>query len=196
MNQIVEPSLIETALRGDAAAFAVVYGQLRDRVYGFAVRMLGDAATAEDITQETFIFLIENSEKFSPARGSLLAFLCGVARNRILHHLRRHASRPEEPQDFAEFIEIADEGFQSPLDALLNDELARHVMNCVAELPPALREVIILREMNELTYDEISRVTETDLNLVKVRLHRARKHLAGRLAVYLQPAKEEVNELC
>jgi len=185
--------LIKKAIRGDANAFAEVYQRLRDSIYSFAFRMLADEAAAEDITQETFMFLIENPTKFDPERGALHPFLCGVARNLVLHHLRKRESRHEDIGEFDEFIEI--ESGLNPLEILLESELSDFVNECVVSLPEAQREVIILREMQGFTYEEIAKITNADLNLVKVRLHRARKNLAEKLAPYLKK-KEKFNEMC
>ncbi|HRH40589.1 MAG TPA: RNA polymerase sigma factor [Pyrinomonadaceae bacterium] len=187
--------MIKKAIRGDANAFAEVYQRLRDSIYGFAFRMLADEAAAEDITQETFMFLIENPTKFDPERGALHPFLCGVARNLVLHHLRKRERQREDFSEFDEFIETQDETSLNPLEILLESELSDFVNECVASLPQTQREVIILREMQEFTYEEIAAITDADLNLVKVRLHRARKNLAEKLAPYLKK-KEKCNEMC
>ncbi|MBX7174013.1 MAG: RNA polymerase sigma factor [Pyrinomonadaceae bacterium] len=194
MNRNIETKLIDQALRGDEIAFAEIYTRLRDSIYGFAFRMLMDETMAEDITQETFIFLIENPHKFDSSRGSLHPFLCGVTRNLVLHHLRKKQSLREDFGEFDEFIETKDETNLSPLEILLESELSDYVNVCVTDLPEAQREVIILRELQEFSYEEIAKITETDLNLVKVRLHRARKNLADKLAPYLKK-KEKCNEL-
>ncbi len=105
-NRQIETKLIEKASEGDAAAFGKIYFLLRDPIYGFAFRMLGESSAAEDITQETFVFFIENPQKYQSARGSLLSFLCGFARNRIMHHLRKSGNRleisREETDDYVE----------------------------------------------------------------------------------------------
>lgn len=194
MNRNIETNLINKALRGDETAFAQVYACLRDSIYGFAFRMLADATAAEDITQETFIFLIENPTKFNPERGSIHPFLCGVARNLVLHHLRKKESLREDFSEFDEYIETRDEMSLSPLEILLESELSAYVHECVAELPESQREVIILRELQEFSYEEIAKIIDSDLNLVKVRLHRARKNLAEKLVPYLKK-KEKINEM-
>ncbi len=126
MNRYIHPNLINQALKGDEHSFAEIYSILRDSIYGFAFRMMGNSAVAEDITQETFIFLIENPNKFDAARGSLHPFLCGVARNLILHHLRKKQSLREEFIEFDQFIETKDEISLSPLELLLESELSAY----------------------------------------------------------------------
>jgi RNA polymerase sigma-70 factor (ECF subfamily) len=191
-NRNIETELIEKAAEGDAAAFGKIYFLLRDPIYGFAFRMLGENSTAEDITQETFVFFIENSKKYQAERGSLLSFLCGVARNRILHHLRKNGDRFDQSQDEIDnFIEPADEFGRSPLEVLLEQELEIKVNESLAELPPLQREAIILREMQELSYEDIARITGDDVNAVKVRIYRARRNLARRIAPYLKAEKSE-----
>jgi len=191
-NRHIEAKLIEQAARGDAAAFGKIYFLLRDPIYGFAFRMLGENSAAEDITQETFIFFIENSQKYQTERGSLLAFLCGVARNRIMRHLRKSGHKPEvSREETDDLTEPKDEFARSPLEVLLERELETKVNESLAELPPLQREAIILREMQELSYEEIAKITGDDVNAVKVRLYRARRNLARRIAPYLKTGKIE-----
>jgi RNA polymerase sigma-70 factor (ECF subfamily) len=78
-----DQELLAAAARGDQAAFSQLYQRYRNRVYGFAYRMLGAQAVAEDVTHEAFLLLIRQPERYQAARGSLLTFLCAVARNHI-----------------------------------------------------------------------------------------------------------------
>ncbi len=195
-NRQIETKLIEKASEGDAVAFGKIYFLLRDPIYGFAFRMLGENSTAEDITQETFVFFIENPKKYQSACGSLLSFLCGVARNRIMHHLRKSRNRLEISQEETDdYIEPKDELGYDPLEILLEHELEQKVNDAIAELSLLQREVIILREMRELTYEEIAKITGDDVNAVKVRLYRARRNLARRIAPYLKIKKENCYEM-
>lgn len=197
MNHHIETKLIRKAVEGDRTAFGKIYFLLRDPIYGFAFRMLGENAAAEDITQETFVFFIENSKKFQPERGSLLAFLCGVARNRILHYMRRNRDDFEfDSQESDDFIELQDEIGRNPLEILLESELETKVNESLKELPPLQREAIILREIQEFSYDEIAKITGDDVNAVKVRLYRARRNLARRIAPYLKAEKKTEKKNC
>jgi RNA polymerase sigma-70 factor, ECF subfamily len=191
-NRHIETNLIARAAEGDAAAFGKIYFLLRDPIYGFAFRMLNDDAAAEDITQETFVFFIENPQKYQIERGTLLSFLCGVARNRIMHYLRKSGTCAETNwEETDEFIEPKDEFASDPLEVLLEHELELMVNENLAKLPPLQREALILREMRELSYEEIAKITGDDVNAVKVRLYRARRNLACRIAPYLKAEKSE-----
>src|SRR5450432_654248 len=101
-----DEQLLQAALHGDEAAFTALYRRRQGVVYRFALHMSGDAAVSEDVTQEVFMALLENGRRFDPARGTLLSFLYGIARNLLLRRFER--KRPEDS------------------DALLNDLAADH----------------------------------------------------------------------
>lgn len=158
MNRGIETTLIEKASQGDAAAFGEIHFSLRDSIYGFAYRMLRETAAAEDITQEVFMFLLENPKKYERERGSLRSFLCGVARNKIMRHLQKRGIKPEifwEETDA--YNEPQDKFARNPLDCLLDEELIIKVEESLAKLSSLRREAIILREMEELFCEEIAR---------------------------------------
>lgn len=160
---------------------------MRDSIYGFAYRMTGETGVAEDITQEVFVFLVENPRKYDPERGSLFSFLCGVARNRVLNHLKKSGTRLESNFSEPGGLENRPKGGErSPLRLLLDKEIAAKVEDGIQNLSPFQREVLLLREMEELSYEEIAEITRTDVGVVKGRLYRARRALAEELAPYLK----------
>ncbi|MGH9853399.1 MAG: RNA polymerase sigma factor, partial [Blastocatellia bacterium] len=117
---------------------------------------------------------------------SLLTFLCAVARNHIFQHLRRQERYAPEPvETLSEWDEPGAALSFDPLTGLLERELAAQVEAALATLPVAQREALVLREYQELSYEEIATVIGADLNVVKARLYRARQSLAKRLAPYL-----------
>jgi RNA polymerase sigma-70 factor (ECF subfamily) len=192
-----ETELVRHAAEGDAVAFGQLYRRYRGRVYGFAYRMVGSQAIAEDVTQETFLVLIEHPDRYRPERASMLTFLCAIARNQIMYHLRRH--RRDVEVDFEStttVIEAPRETDRDPLQELLSEELSGEVNLAIGALPPLQREVIVLREFQELSYEEIATVTGVEVNVVKVRLYRARQSLARKLAPYLVSVGDQCRELC
>src|SRR5688572_33285512 len=104
--------------------------------------MLGAASLAEDVTQETFITFIEHPKRYQPARGSLLTFLCAVARNLVMNHLRRYSNRFEISDADESAAETLGGTDADPLTVLLDRELAAVVDLCIASLPPLLRKAI------------------------------------------------------
>jgi RNA polymerase sigma-70 factor (ECF subfamily) len=185
-NSLADQELLAAAARGDQAAFSQLYQRYRNRVYGFAYRMLGTQESAEDVTHEAFLLLIRQPEVYQAGRGSLITFLCAVARNHIFQHLRRQERyAPELAETSDEYGETGAGRAFDPLSDLLERELAAQVETALARLPVAQREAIVLREYQELSYEEIATIIGADTNVVKARLYRARQALAKRLAPYL-----------
>jgi RNA polymerase sigma factor (sigma-70 family) len=153
--------------------FQAAFDQHKDVVYRFAWRMTSSAAAAEDITQDAFVGLLRNPDRFDPARGSLRAFLLGIARNLALKRWR--AEHRFEPLDDGAA------GVEMPVD-IERGEVGEIVGRAVQALGPLQREVVILAEYEGLTLAEIARAVDTDVGTVKSRLHRARANLRRTLA--------------
>src|SRR5262245_57056789 len=131
-----DQKLLAAAARGDQTAFSQLYQRYRNRVYGFAYRMLGAQAVAEDVTHEAFLVLIQQPERYQATRGSLLTFLCAVARNHIFQHLRRQERYAPEPVEvLSEWKEPEAALSFDPLSGLLKRELAAQVEAALAALP-------------------------------------------------------------
>jgi RNA polymerase sigma-70 factor (ECF subfamily) len=191
-----ETELARRASGGDAAAFRDLYHRYRTRVHAFAYRMVRVQAIAEEITQEAFLVLIEHPERYQVDRGSMLTFLCAIARNKIMYHLRRNGHEFEiDDGRFTAAMKNHTEVKRDPLTDLLDRELAAEVNAAIATLPPLQREVIVLREFQELSYEEIATVTGVEINVIKVRLHRARQSLARRLTPHLVSLGDQCHEL-
>jgi RNA polymerase sigma-70 factor (ECF subfamily) len=192
----IQQNLIDRANDGDIDAFTTIYLLLKDSIYGFAYRMTNQTPIAEEIVQEVFVFFIENPEKYRSDRGSLFSFLCGIARNKILNHLKKCGTKLEknnfEDRDLEVLIKA---NGNSPLKDLLTKEFSEKVEQSVGELSPFQREVLILREMEDLSYREISEVTKSDIGVVKGRLYRARRSLARELAPYMESKEVKTYEL-
>ena len=153
------------------ADFQDAFAQHKDVVYRFAWRMSGPAA-AEDITQDVFVALLRDPDRFDPARGSLRGFLLGIARNLALKHWRAE-HRFETLDEDAMAAELVD--FDS-------GDVGEMVGRAVRALGPLQREVVILAEYEGLTLAEIARAVDADVGTVKSRLHRARENLRRTLA--------------
>jgi RNA polymerase sigma-70 factor, ECF subfamily len=177
--------LVKRSADGDMAAFSRLYEMHRARVYGFAVRLLGDSHMAEDIAHDTFMVLIEDPQKYSPERGSLITFLCAIARNQILLHWRRLGYQLEDQMEDEELVDIPGDVGRGPLTEILSRELSEKVTAAIAQLPPLQREAIVLREYEGLAYQEIATITSSTVDIVRMRLRRARQSLSLRLGPYL-----------
>lgn len=192
MRKEIEQHLIEKACDGNAEAFSEIYFRLKDSVYGFSYRMTSQNQIAEEITQEVFMFFIEYPEKYDFKKGPLFSFLCGVARNKIFNHLKKSGTRLEKNNLEKERLEtLAGSNGHSPFKELLSKEFSEKIEDSMSKLPPRQREVLLLRELEDLSYQEIAKITGTNVGVVKSRLYRARRNLAGELAPYNNG--EEVN---
>ena len=125
----------------------------------------------------------------------MLTFLCAVARNQILKYFRHQGYKIEDSIDEHNLVLQNDEGAGDPLLNLLDRELTEKVNDTIEMLPALQREVLVLREFQDLSYEEISIVTGVEVSVVKARLHRARQSAAKRLAPYMISKGERFYEL-
>jgi len=186
-----ELALVAKMKQGDAEAFATIYRRHRDAVYRLALLYAGSSAQAADVTQETFVHLITRTSQYDPSRGTLAAWLCGVARNiaRKGHDNREDGTDPEKLfDDAAPAPQQIDH--DTPLERILRGETAEQVRRAVASLAPHYRDVLILCELSELSYAEAAQVCGIDIGTVRSRLSRARAGLAQRLSAPHQGLKE------
>jgi len=153
------------------AEFQAVFDQHKDAVYRFAWRMARSPAAAEDITQDVFVGFLRHPHRFDPARGTLRAFLLGIARNLALKHWRKeHRFEPLDDEGVAESVDLE------------RGDVGDMVGRAVRALRPLQREVVILAEYEGLTLAEVARAVDADVGTVKSRLHRARENLRRMLA--------------
>jgi RNA polymerase sigma-70 factor (ECF subfamily) len=169
---------------GDEGAFLQLYRRRQGAIYRFALHMSGSQQVAEDVTQDVFLALMREPGKFEPQRGSLAAYLYGIARNRVLHHLKQGSLQvplasgegvdgriPPEPS-----VPVPD-----LLDDLTRQEDIKRLRRAVLALPALYREVVVLCDLNELDYAEAAASLGCAVGTVRSRLHRARSLLLKKL---------------
>ena len=171
--------LLGIARRGDEASFQDLYHRYRRPVFQFAWRLTGSEAAAEDVAQESFLALLEGVD-YDPAQGALRTYLLGIARHRALRRLRASERETGEPAEEADAAAEPD-----ALRLLLEAERAGMVGRAIASLPVAQREALVLFEYEDLSLEEIARITGSECGAVKARLFRAREALRKRLAPLL-----------
>jgi RNA polymerase sigma-70 factor (ECF subfamily) len=196
MNTQRDPSdseLLQSMLAGEEEALAALYQRRQRGVYLFALQMCGSQALAEDITQEVFMVLIREGNTFDPKRGSLNAFLFGVARNHMLRRLQRERfyAPMGEVSDNESISDQVLSSIDGPLDELSRTETIESVRRAVLALPERYREVVVLCDLQEMSYAETADVLGCAVGTVRSRLHRARRLLIEKL----RPARaDDVNE--
>ena len=194
--QDVQPelALLARMKQGEEAAFVQLYRRHRDAVYRLALLYSGSSAHAADVTQETFVHFITQPGQFDPLRGTLGAWLCGVARN-MARKVAAGREDSTDPDDLADDSALNEERIDrdTPLERILRGESAERVRRALAALAPHYRDVLVLCELSELSYAEAAQVCGIDIGTVRSRLSRARAKLAQRLAPYETGAKEAVS---
>jgi RNA polymerase sigma-70 factor (ECF subfamily) len=176
LTDLSDGQLLGRASAGDQEAFTVLYRRCQGPVFRFALRMSGSPALAEEVTQEAFLVLIRNPERFEASRGSLAAFLFGVARHHVLRHLER--DRRLVPLSEGD----GGNGHVAPSDGDLDRrQRVEQVRRAVLSLPARYREVVVLCDLNEASYEDAAQAIGCGVGTVRSRLHRARALLAGKL---------------
>jgi RNA polymerase sigma-70 factor (ECF subfamily) len=188
-----EAALLARMKQGDEDAFVDLYRRHKDAVYRLALLYSGSAAHAADATQETFVFFMTQPNQYDPLRGTLAAWLCGVARN-IARKSVGGKEDATDPEALADDTALHEDHVDrdTPLDRILRGEAAEQVRRAVASLKPHYRDILILCELSELSYAEAAQVAGIDIGTVRSRLSRARAQLAQRLAPYETGAQEAV----
>jgi RNA polymerase sigma-70 factor (ECF subfamily) len=167
---------VQAALRGDQQAFADLVARYQSAVYNMAYRMLGDATEAEDAAQEVFVRAWNQLHTFQLDRR-FSTWLLSIASHYAIDVLRRR--RPAAPLDDVALYVESDE--PEPDEIALQGEQADTVKRLLSKLPEKYRSVTVLRYYNDLSYEEIARVTGLTESAVKTQLHRARRMLAEQI---------------
>lgn len=183
-----EMACLEAMKRGEPGCLAEFFDLWADRLYGLALRLLGDPAGAEDVVQEAFVKLMAGASRIE-GRSRLATWLYRVVYNAAMDRLRvqrREVPVPEEGDGTALPAPSVLVDFRLSPEAALHDaELRRALDSAIAELPPALKAAFLLRDVEGLsTADAAEALGVSDTNL-KVRLHRARLQLRERLARFV-----------
>jgi RNA polymerase sigma-70 factor (ECF subfamily) len=174
-----DSNLVRRARGGDLTAFSALVERHRAVVYRVSARMVG-ADDADDVTQEAFLRAFHRLDRFrgdSPFRGWLLR----IAHNAALDTLDRRQRDPlphgEAGEDDHPPRDTVSATAKTPAEALEASERRTRLERKLEGLKPIHRAVLVLRDLEGLSYDEIADVTETPLGSVKGRLHRARAEL-------------------
>jgi len=186
-TDLTDAELLRLMMSGDEESFTLLYKRRHPSIYRFALQMSGSQQVAEDVTHDVFLFLMKDGHVFDPNRGSVSSFLFGVARNYVLRRFRgEQLTVPfTESDDDEPFEQVGTE--PSPLEDLTKAEMIDNVRRAVLSLPERYREVVVLCELQELSYGETAEILGCAIGTVRSRLHRAR----GLLLAKLRPNKEE-----
>jgi RNA polymerase sigma-70 factor, ECF subfamily len=166
-----DPDVLRKAQRGDEHAFRVILNAYEVPVYNYVLRMVGDRALAEDLTQEIFLRIYQGLAGFS-LRCRFPTWLFQVAKNRVLDELRARERKPQSVLTLDDLppLEVLD----APPERV---ETIDAVWRAVAELNPDLKMALLLRDVVGLSYNEIADSLEITLATVKWRIFKAREEV-------------------
>jgi RNA polymerase sigma-70 factor, ECF subfamily len=175
---LAQPDLgvLRKAQRGDERAFSLIVRAYEVPVFNYVMRLVGDRALAEDLTQEVFIRVFQGLPKFS-LRSKFTTWLFQVTKNRVLDELRASERRPRAliAIDDAPPLEVVD----APIEQL---ETIQALWSAVDELNTDLKMALLLRDVVGLSYNEIADSLDTTLATVKWRIFKAREEVQLALA--------------
>jgi RNA polymerase sigma-70 factor, ECF subfamily len=157
----------------DREGFTAVYQEHYAAVFRFALYMTGDRIEAGELTQDVFVWLIHHAGEFDARKGSLAAFLGGVAR-KFLHRRQRNERRWLPLHESA----VAHGDFAAGIE---RDQEAGQLRSAIAALPERYREVVVLCDLQGHSYDEAAAIVDCAVGTVRSRLHRARELLAAKM---------------
>jgi RNA polymerase sigma-70 factor (ECF subfamily) len=178
LTEATDRELLDRAERGDEPAFAAFYRRRQGGIYRFALQMSGSTEIAEEVTQDVFVALARGAARHDPARGSVCAWLYGIARNMVLRALAgRTEWLPLDDENGSEPVA----GGSCPLEGLLQNEAVETVRRAVLALPGQYREALVLCDLQEMSYSDAAEVLGCPVGTVRSRLNRGRALLAGKL---------------
>ena len=205
--ELPEEVLVGRMVDGDEEAFTLLYRRRHPAIYRFALRMSGNQALAEDVTQEVFVALIQDAKRFDASRGSFSAFLFGIARNHL--HKRWELDKRLVPSGLGneeandgdhegalvniQYSQLAQSGNRgngrsggvSPAAGIpaefASRETVDRVRKAIASLPENYREAVVLCDLEEMSYEEVAAALSCPVGTVRSRLHRARAILMEKL---------------
>ncbi|MFO7946419.1 MAG: sigma-70 family RNA polymerase sigma factor [Armatimonadota bacterium] len=183
LEDMAVAELVERARQGDRDAFEQLVNEYKDKIYNYVARMLNDRDRAEDVAQETFIRAYTSLPNFRGA-SSFQTWLYRIASNLAIDTMRRRSYREGEfsldetlqTREGEVQRQVEDEG-PGPEKTIQNEELRAQIEEAIVELSPKLRTVIVLYEMQGLSYKEIAKVVGAPLGTIKSRLFNAREQL-------------------
>ncbi len=178
-----DEDLIERFQKGDLYAYDLIVKRYKDQLLNFVYRFVGNQEEAEDIVQETFLRVYRKRHAYKRV-AKFSTWIYTIAGNLSRTELRRRKRRKlfsitdlgYEDRDY----EISDEDFnpENQVDGVIKEEI---IQKEIDQLSPKFRQVIILRDVQELSYEEISKIIRVPIGTVKSRVNRGRLKLQGKL---------------
>ncbi|RKU39151.1 RNA polymerase subunit sigma-24 [Candidatus Poribacteria bacterium] len=180
LDRAQEHELVLRCQKGDVDAMGTLITRYQHWVYNIAYGILGHHQDAEDVAQDAFLSVWENIGKFE-FRSQFSTWLYRIVKNKCFNHIDQYQRRKTDPMEIDDSQPWVPLDSATPEDEALRSEEKDIVHKALAKLKDSYREILVLRELRELSYEEISEILGCTLGRVKSRLHEARKALKTEL---------------
>lgn len=185
--------LVRALQHGSEGAYETLLSRFQQPVYNLALRLLCDPSDAADVVQEVFLKVFRNVGHFR-GQSSLKTWIYRITVNEahnqrrwFFRHRQREVGLEEEPEEARSMAQVLPDGSQSPFDYVFDRERQNMIEDALSKINPTFREVVVLRDIADLSYDEIADVLQLSLGTVKSRILRGREALRQELANRLEP---------
>jgi RNA polymerase sigma-70 factor (ECF subfamily) len=179
--ETTEAELVERCRNGDSHAWEIIVRRRHSRIYNLAYRFTGRFDEAEDLTQEVFLKVYRTLHSYRPDSGAFETWILRVARNHFIDHYRRFKTERLHTDPLDTEYETAGTvaaRVENPGRAYERQEAAARLHRLLVQLPEDQREAVVLRDIEELSYEEISALLGVPVGTVKSRINRGRIGLA------------------
>ncbi|MDK2855892.1 MAG: polymerase sigma-70 factor, subfamily [Bacillota bacterium] len=176
--------LVKECRRGSREAFAVLVERYQAKIYNLTYRLLGNADDAEELTQEAFCRAFAKLGEFR-GEAAFSTWLYRIAHNLCLDELRRRQRRPVlslSEHEMRRYLEEVPGENPEAAELCVRRAVLGRLQEVLATLPPDQRTVLVLRDVQDLSYEEIAQIIGCSLGTVKSRLNRARRALRDKLS--------------
>ncbi len=186
LNTMSDEDLMSHFQAGTLDAFDILVQRHKDPLINFIYRYIADMQTCEDLLQETFLRVYRNRYSYQRI-AKYTTWVYTIARNLALSEYRKRKSRQmyslqsftREDEEYQ--VEIPD--YTRPPDSFTESKIQdRHIQEALARIPEEFREVVVLRDVQQLSYEEIAQITGLPMGTVKSRIHRGRSALMSLLS--------------
>lgn len=176
----VEAEVIARCLKGDNTAWGEILRLTTKRVYNLCYRFTGSFQESEDLTQEVFMRVYKTLKTYNAHEGAFTTWLMSVTRNLLVDHYRKHKKESGDValEEVFETVESNPASTKSAFDQIATGDKVEVVRWGLSRLSPDLREAVVLRDCEEMRYDEIASVLKIPEGTVKSRINRGRLELA------------------
>ncbi|MCS6874204.1 MAG: sigma-70 family RNA polymerase sigma factor [Pyrinomonadaceae bacterium] len=180
ISSFEDEELVRRCRAGDVSAWELIVATYSKRIFNLAYRFTFDVEAAEDLTQEVFVKIYKTLDQYNSNQGDLSNWLMKIARNLIIDDYRRRQRMPQDSdaeniEDHIFHLRSIQESQQIEIE---RQELMEQIQKAIKKLPPDMRICVILRDVEELSYQEIAKLLKVPEGTVKSRINRGRIELA------------------